>query len=50
MQSVATGIASISSAAADSKAVYSLDGRYMGTDLRLLPHGLYIVGGKKVVK
>lgn len=50
VQSVATGIASISSAAADSKAVYSLDGRYMGTDLRLLPHGLYIVGGKKVVK
>lgn len=31
-------------------AVYTLDGRYVGTDLHALPHGVYIVGGKKVVR
>ena len=30
--------------------IYTLDGRYAGTDLQPLPHGVYIVGGKKVVK
>lgn len=30
--------------------VYSIDGRYLGTDINSLGHGLYIVGGKKVVK
>ena len=31
-------------------AVYTIDGRYVVTDLNALPHGLYIVGGKKVVR
>ena len=31
-------------------AVYTIDGRYVGTDLNALPHGVYIVGGKKVVR
>ena len=30
--------------------VYSLSGQYLGTDLRTLPRGIYIVDGKKVVK
>ncbi len=30
--------------------VYSIDGRYLGDDISRLGHGLYIVGGKKVVK
>ena len=30
--------------------IYTLDGRYAGTDLQSLPHGVYVVGGKKVVK
>jgi hypothetical protein len=30
--------------------VFTIDGRYVGNDLRQLEHGLYIVGGKKVVK
>lgn len=30
--------------------VYSLSGKYLGTDLRTLPRGIYIVDGKKVVK
>ena len=31
-------------------AIYTLDGRYVGTSLEALPHGIYIVGGKKVVR
>ena len=31
-------------------AVYTLDGRFVGTDITTLPHGLYIVNGRKVVK
>ena len=30
--------------------IYTLDGRYVGADPNLLPHGLYIIGGKKIVK
>lgn len=46
-----TGIDAVS-ATPDSQQhrVYSLDGRYVGTDLRQLGHGLYIVNGKKVVQ
>lgn len=34
---------------ADGK-IYSIDGRYVGTDLSVLKHGIYIMNGKKVVK
>ena len=30
--------------------IYTLDGRYVGTDYQLLGRGIYIVNGKKVVK
>lgn len=30
--------------------VYSIDGRYLGTDIKSLGHGIYIVNGKKIVK
>lgn len=30
--------------------IYSIDGRYMGSDMDALRSGVYIVGGKKVVK
>lgn len=33
-----------------SQAVYTIDGKYVGTDLNALPHGIYIVGGKKIVR
>lgn len=33
-----------------AQAVYTLDGRQVGYDLRALPHGIYIVGGKKIAK
>lgn len=31
-------------------AIYSLTGQYLGTNTQRLPHGIYIVGGKKVAK
>ena len=30
--------------------IYSIDGRYLGTNLSLLRPGIYIVNGKKVVR
>lgn len=30
--------------------VYTLDGVYLGTNVENLPRGVYIVGGKKIVK
>lgn len=35
---------------ANNGRIYSIDGRYVGTDLDQLNHGIYIVNGKKVVK
>lgn len=48
---IISGISVISDGmAAKSTGVYSLDGRYMGTTLEGLPHGVYITNGKKVVR
>lgn len=33
-----------------SNVIHTLDGRSVGTSLESLPHGIYIVGGRKVVK
>ena len=30
--------------------IYTLDGRYVGTDATILPHGIYIQNNKKFVK
>ena len=35
---------------ANDNRIYTIDGRYAGNDFGLLRHGIYIVGGKKVVK
>ena len=32
------------------KGIYTIDGRYLGTDVNRLGKGLYIVDGKKMVK
>lgn len=48
-----TGIAEIQSQPAaqnGSRGVYSISGQYMGTDIHTLPHGIYIIDGKKVVR
>ena len=33
-----------------NKGVYNLRGQYLGTDMKALPKGIYVVDGKKVVK
>ncbi len=33
-----------------SAAIFSIDGVYMGTNLTALPHGIYIINGKKIIK
>ena len=46
-----TGISSVSApATAAQTRVYSLDGTCLGTSVDRLPKGIYIVGGKKIVK
>lgn len=47
-----TGIMSIESGAAKviNRGIYNLRGQYMGTSVDALPHGVYIINGKKVVK
>lgn len=46
-----TGITTISSSDVTRQSgIYTLDGRYAGTDMTMLSRGIYIVGGKKVVK
>ncbi len=47
---VASGIVNIEQDKASSHKIYTLDGRYVGQDLRVLPRGIYIIGGKKIVK
>ncbi len=44
------GITSDTTAKPVDKRIYSLDGRYIGTDMHALPRGIYIIGGKKIVK
>lgn len=34
----------------ESNAIYTIDGRYVGTSLGVLPHGIYIYKGRKIVK
>jgi hypothetical protein len=34
----------------NAQRIYTLDGRYVGTDATVLPRGMYIIDGKKIVK
>ncbi len=49
-----TGISTIKvssgTAKASARRVYTLSGQYVGDDISTLPHGVYIVGGRKIVK
>ncbi len=45
-----TGIKGVERNEATTKRIYTLDGRYVGQDFNALPHGIYIIGGKKIVK
>lgn len=46
----ATGIDGVAADAEKNVKVYNVNGQYVGTSLEALPKGLYIVGGKKVLK
>lgn len=46
----ATGIDGVAADAEKNVKVYNVNGQYVGTSLEVLPKGLYIVGGKKVLK
>lgn len=35
---------------ADDARIYTLDGRFVGTDILKLPRGIYLKDGKKIVK
>ena len=47
-----TGIANapVRNTSSSTTGIYTLDGRYMGNNLNALPRGIYIVGGRKIVK
>ena len=45
-----SGIHSVTTESLQTARIYTLDGRFVGTDFGALSHGLYIVNGKKVVK
>lgn len=46
----ATGISGVEAEAVKAAKVYNLSGQYVGTSLEALPKGIYVVGGKKVLK
>ena len=48
--STSSGIQSVNSTLLKANRIYTIDGRYVGTEPNLLPRGLYIVNGKKIVK
>ncbi len=48
--STSTGIKDVKAVTTNTTRIYTLDGRYVGTDPNLLPRGLYIINGKKIVK
>ncbi len=45
-----TGIQTVNNRKATATRIYTIDGRYVGTDPNQLPRGLYIINGKKIVK
>lgn len=48
-----TGIKGITANPSDKRAdnkIYTLDGRFIGTDASVLPRGIYVIAGKKIVK
>jgi len=47
--SAPTGITSVTASSPTQTRIYSLDGRYLGSDKMTLKKGIYIINGKKVV-
>lgn len=52
-ENIIDAIASVQTSHGDGSAdkrIYTTDGRYAGTDATALPRGMYIIGGKKIVR
>lgn len=47
---VSAGINSIKADKSNDCRIYTIDGRYVGDNLNALPRGIYIIGGRKVVR
>ena len=47
---VTNAVSSVSIHDNNTHAIYTLDGRYAGTTLQALPHGIYITEGRKIIK
>ena len=45
-----TAVRTIATPRTTSGRIYTLDGRYVGTNPNQLPHGLYVIDGKKVIR
>lgn len=45
-----TAIQTVKSATTFSNRIYTLDGRYVGTDSSVLPRGIYVINGRKFIK
>jgi alpha-amylase len=50
LKGIITGIQVINTTTNGLKRYHTIDGRYAGTDFNALPHGIYVVNGKKVVR
>jgi alpha-amylase len=51
LKGIVTGVRSIRTPVSNSmRRIYTIDGRYAGTEFNVLPHGIYVVNGKKVVR
>lgn len=50
MDNTKTAIENINTHKTTTNKIYTIDGRFVGTDPDLLPRGLYIINGKKFVK
>ncbi|MBQ7663198.1 MAG: M6 family metalloprotease domain-containing protein [Prevotella sp.] len=49
VENASTGIKTVKSATQAIR-IYTLDGRYVGSDKNALPRGMYIINGKKVIR
>ncbi len=47
---VSTAISAVNADKGQGKRLYTIDGRYAGDDMNSLPHGIYIINGKKIIK
>ena len=50
VQKATTAINTVNTNKTTTTRIYTLDGRYVGTDPDRLPRGMYIINGKKIVK